>query len=57
MYFSKYIEINSGKRFGKPIFIGTRISVSYVLNWSANGMTKKEINSDFPELSEQSTFD
>ena len=51
MNLSKYIEINSKKRFGKPTLIGTRIAVSDVLNWLANGMNSKEIISDFPELS------
>ncbi len=46
-----YIEINSEKRFGKPVLKGTRISVSDVLNWLANGMSKEEILIDFPELS------
>jgi uncharacterized protein (DUF433 family) len=53
MNISKYIEIDSGKRFGKPIIKGTRISVSDVLNWLANGMTKAEIIEDFPELNEE----
>jgi uncharacterized protein (DUF433 family) len=50
MNIGKYIEIDSEKRFGKPILKGTRISVSDVLNWLANGMTREEICSDFPEL-------
>lgn len=54
MELNKYIEINPNKRFGKPSIIGTRISVADVLNWLANGMTKEEIISDFPELSEES---
>lgn len=29
----QYIEINSEKRFGKPVVKGTRISVADVLNW------------------------
>jgi uncharacterized protein (DUF433 family) len=45
-----YIEISPEKRFGKPIIKGTRISVADVLNWLANGMTREEIISDFPEL-------
>ena len=53
MILSKYIEINSKKRFGKPILIGTRIAVSDVLNWLANGMNSKEIISDFPELNKE----
>jgi len=48
----EYIEINSEKRFGKPCIKGTRISVYDVLNWMANGMTKKEIINNFPELNE-----
>jgi len=51
--FSKYIEITSDKRFGKPVIIGTRITVYDVLNWLANGMNKKDIISDFPEISEE----
>jgi uncharacterized protein (DUF433 family) len=49
---NKYIEINANKRFGKPILKGTRISVYDVLNWLSNGMSKKEIINDFPELTE-----
>jgi uncharacterized protein (DUF433 family) len=50
---SKHIEIVPGKRFGRPILKGSRISVYDVLNWLANGMTKAEILEDFPELSEE----
>jgi uncharacterized protein (DUF433 family) len=53
MNFNQYIAIDPEKRFGKPILIGTRISVSDVLNWLANGMTKEEIMEDFPELTDQ----
>lgn len=51
--FNKFIEINTEKRFGKPIVIGTRISVFDVLSWLSNGMTKEEIIADFPELSDE----
>ena len=47
-----HIEIDSNKRFGRPIIKGTRISVYDVLNWMANGMSKAEIIEDFPEISE-----
>ncbi len=47
------IEIGADKRFGKPYLKGTRISVYNVLNWLANGMTKKEIMSYFVEISEE----
>ncbi|MCK4345421.1 MAG: DUF433 domain-containing protein [Bacteroidales bacterium] len=49
----EHIEIHSEKRFGKPCIKGTRISVYDVLNWLANGMTKKDIIKDFPELNEK----
>ncbi|PID63567.1 MAG: hypothetical protein CR974_01675 [Gammaproteobacteria bacterium] len=51
--YKDYITINKEKRFGKPIIIGTRISVYDVLNWLANGMSKQEIIEDFPELNEE----
>jgi len=53
MDYTRYIEINPEKRFGKPILIGTRISVYDVLSWLAEGMSMKEIISDFPELTEE----
>ena len=52
MNYTEYIEINPEKRFGKPIIIGTRISVYDVLSWLAEGMTTNDIISDFPELNE-----
>ena len=53
MNYTSYIEINPEKRFGKPIIIGTRISVYDVLSWLAEGMTINDIISDFPELNEE----
>ena len=50
--YKQYIAINSEIRFGKPIIIGTRITVFDVLNWLENGMTVDEIILDFPELNE-----
>jgi uncharacterized protein (DUF433 family) len=52
MNYTEYIEINPEKRFGKPIIIGTRISVYDVLSWLAEGMTINDIILDFPELNE-----
>ena len=49
--YKKYISIDPNIRFGKPCITGTRISVYDVLSWLANGMTTKEIQEDFPELS------
>lgn len=51
MHFSDYIEIDPQKRFGRPIIIGTRISVYDVLSWLSNGMTRKDIIAEYPELS------
>ncbi|MDP9079503.1 MAG: DUF433 domain-containing protein [Bacteroidota bacterium] len=50
MSFEKYIEINPGIRFGKPVIIGTRIAVLDVQQWIIEGMTADDIISDFPEL-------
>ncbi len=52
MNYTAYIEINPGKRFGKPCVIGTRISVYDVLSWMAEGMSINDIIDDFPELNE-----
>lgn len=51
--YKKHITIDSNKRFGKPVIIGTRISVFDVLNWLANGMSHQDILNDFPELTEE----
>lgn len=52
MNYADHIEINSEKRFGRPIIIGTRISVYDVLSWLSEGMSINDIISDFPELNE-----
>ncbi|WP_295674179.1 DUF433 domain-containing protein [uncultured Mucilaginibacter sp.] len=52
MNYTQYIEINPEKRFGKPIIIGTRISVYDVLSWLSEGLSVNDIISDFPELTE-----
>lgn len=52
MDYTEYIEINPEKRFGKPILIGTRISVYDVLSWLSEGMSTNDIILDFPELNE-----
>ena len=52
MNYTEYIEIYPEKRFGKPIVIGTRISVYDVLSWLAEGMSFNDIILDFPELNE-----
>ncbi|BAU54193.1 DUF433 domain-containing protein [Mucilaginibacter gotjawali] len=52
MNYTQYIEINPEKRFGKPIIIGTRISVYDVLSWLSEGLSVSDIILDFPELTE-----
>jgi uncharacterized protein (DUF433 family) len=51
--YREYITIDPNTRFGKPILIGTRISVYDVLSWFANGMSSQEIKEDYPELSDE----
>jgi len=50
--YREIIMINPEKRFGKPCVRNTRITVYDVLGWLASGMSKTEILSDFPELTE-----
>jgi uncharacterized protein (DUF433 family) len=50
MEYAKYIEINPNIRFGKPVIIGTRITVSDILQWLASGMSNEEILLDYPNL-------
>lgn len=47
------ITINPAVRSGKPIVVGTRITVSDVLGYLASGMTEAEIMADFPDLSHE----
>ena len=51
--YNDYIEVNPAVRFGKPVIIGTRISVYDVLQWLASGMSHQDIVADFPQLSEE----
>ncbi|MBL4652264.1 MAG: DUF433 domain-containing protein [Flavobacteriales bacterium] len=51
-HFSEIITINPNIRFGKPCVRNMRISVYDILGWMASGMTKKEILTDYPELTE-----
>lgn len=46
------IEIEPGRRGGRPVILGSRIAVSDVLGWLAAGMTRDQILADFPELSD-----
>ena len=47
------IQINAGKRSGKPCVRDTRITVYDVLNMLANEMDFDEILDDFPDLTRQ----
>ncbi|MCF6319401.1 MAG: DUF433 domain-containing protein [Proteobacteria bacterium] len=51
--YTTYITIESGNRSGKPCIRGLRITVYDILNMLAQGMSKKEIISDFPQLTKQ----
>ena len=50
---SDYIRLDKNIRFGKPTIIGTRITVSDVLNWLADGNTIEKIMEDFPQLNRE----
>ncbi|MDR3183880.1 MAG: DUF433 domain-containing protein [Prevotellaceae bacterium] len=47
-----YITVNSDIRFGKPCIRNTRITVSDILGWLAEGMSIQEILEDYPLLQE-----
>ena len=47
------ISINPDIRFGKPTITGTRMCVSDILSWLAEGMSIEEIILDFPELKKE----
>ena len=51
--YKQYIEVNPDIRFGKPVIIGTRITVYDVLQWLASGLTHEQILRDFPQLIEE----
>lgn len=44
------IVIDPEIRFGKPCVRGTRITVGDVLSYLASGMSEREIQADFPQL-------
>jgi uncharacterized protein (DUF433 family) len=41
---------------GKPIIRGTRLSVEFILELLASGMTKEEILADYPHIIEKDFF-
>ena len=42
-----------GVRSGKPIIVGTRVTVWDILGWLAGGMSEAEILEDFPYLKKE----
>lgn len=53
MDYSKIIGIEPGKRNGKPIIRGTRMTVTDVLEYLAAGMTEDQILAEFPDLTSE----
>lgn len=47
------ISIDPGVCFGKPCIRGTRIWVSLILDFLANGMSIEEILAEYPQLTEK----
>ena len=47
------ISVDPNVCFGKPCIRGTRIWVSLILDFLANGMTIKEILEEYPYLTEE----
>ena len=50
MDYRRIITIEPGKRGGKPVIRGLRITVDDVLSYLASGMTVEQIVADFPPL-------
>jgi len=48
-----YIVLNPDVRFGKPSILGTRITVSDILNWLACEMSIENILEEYPELKKE----
>ena len=46
------IEIQAGRRGGRPVIRGSLIAVSDVLGWLSVGMSRSETLDDFPELTD-----
>jgi uncharacterized protein (DUF433 family) len=48
--YREIITVEPGKRGGRPVIRGLRISVYDVLSYLASGMTEQQVLEDFPEL-------
>ena len=53
MAWQDFITTDPTIRSGKPLLIGTRLTVSDVLEYLASGMTEDEVLRDFPVLSQE----
>jgi uncharacterized protein (DUF433 family) len=53
MSYSDIINIEPGKRGGKPCIRGLRITVYDVLEYLASGMTHADVLREFPYLTEE----
>lgn len=51
--YQSILTLEPGKRSGKPIIGGMRITVYDVLSYLAAGMTHQDILNDFPYLTEE----
>ena len=51
--YQELIQIDPGRRGGKPCVRDLRITVQDVLDWLAAGMSNEEILADYPELTPQ----
>jgi len=49
---NRFIVIDPNIRFGKPVIVGTRITVDDILSWLSSGMNIEEIENDFPDIQE-----
>lgn len=47
------ISVDPNICFGKPCIKGTRIWVSFILDFLADGMTIKDILEEYPQLTEE----
>ncbi|OQY48550.1 MAG: hypothetical protein B6242_02085 [Anaerolineaceae bacterium 4572_78] len=52
----KHISVNPNVCFGKPCIHGTRIWVSLILDFLANGTTIQEILEEYPQLSMEDIY-
>ncbi len=54
MNWRNYIETNDNILVGKPVIIGTRLSVEHIINLLASGWTEQQILENYPRLNKES---